>query len=134
MTSDNLNDGKIFVSISLAVSLIGGWQVANWLGSDRAISWQALLDSLPAAAIAIAIWWYFGISRLSTLAISLAGAWPFWWKTLDHLSAGTPDPHTTFLRLSMQLDNAWYATAWAKGLIEALLILILIASFKRHEE
>lgn len=134
MANDNANDGALFIGIGLSGSLLGAWQLANFLGGDRLVSWQSLLDSLPVALTVLALWWYFGTSRATTLVLFLIGAWPFWWKTLDKLSAGAPDPHTQFLRMSMQLDNAWYATDSAQWLIEGLLVVALGLCVKRREQ
>ncbi len=132
MANEDLNDGGLFIVSSLSIGLLGGWQLANALGCDRLTSWQALLDSLPAGFIALALWWYFGLSRKTSLLLFLLGAWPFWWKVLDKLSAGMPDPHTGFLRMSMQLDFAWYATPLSKGLAETLLLAALLIRSKNQ--
>lgn len=121
------------VVVALGLFMLGLWQWVITLGADKEMAATACLYNLAFAATALLLWWYFSPPRISTLAFFLAAAWPFWWPVLDNLITGYADPSTHFLRLSMQLNNAWYAKAWTRWLIELALVAFIFLGFRRRQ-
>lgn len=128
-----LGGGAVLVAI-LSIILFGSWQLARAMAADYDSIVAATTYSLPLAGLALLLWWYFNPSWVSILALFLAAAWPCWWPVLDSLAATYADPSSGFLRLSMQLNNAWYGKAWARWLVELAAICLLYLGFRRQRD
>jgi hypothetical protein len=131
---DSGNQGGLLLIAALAGLLLGGWQLASALAADRDAIVTAVGRSLPLAGLAWFLWWYFSPSKISILALFLAAAWPCWWPVLDSLAATYADPNSGFLRLSMQIDDAWYGKAWARWSLEAAPLVLLLSGWRRRRD
>lgn len=124
--------GAAMLVAALAILLLAGWQLATTMAANRDAIVTATTYSLPLAGLALLLWWYFSPSRISILALFMAAAWPCWWPVLDSLAATYADPNSGFLRLSMQLNDAWYGKAWARWLVELAAVALLFLGRRRQ--
>lgn len=133
------------IAIALAGLVIGGGSLflAGAMGADfmpilTAVVWTVVVT------VGGALWLWFRVSfeppnwlaQISAMAVFI---WPSWWKAIDSIAAnaGMPKrslfaPHSGGLPWLQPVEaTPWWATAWAYGLSEALLVAILLFSLTR---